>query len=172
VDPARDHIRGPEDAPVTLVEYGDYQCPYCGQAEVVIRELLDDFGDELRYVWRHLPLSDVHANAQMAAEAAEAAGAQGSYWGMHDVLFENQQALEDPHLLVYAKALGLDLRQFAADLDSHAHLPKVREDFFSGVRSGVSGTPTFFVNGVRHDGPWDLASLVGALENASARLEA
>ena len=128
VDPDRDHIRGSESAPVTLVEYGDYECPYCGQAEVVIRELLDSFGDDLRYVWRHLPLNDVHPNAQMAAEAAEAAAAQGAFWEMHDKLLDHQDELTPPDLGRYAEELGLDVERFWDELRRREHAARVAED--------------------------------------------
>jgi Na+/H+ antiporter NhaA len=168
VDPDEDHIRGPEDAPVTLVEYGDFECPYCGQAEGVVRELLADHGD-VRYVWRHLPLTDVHAHAQLAAEAAEAAGAQGRFWEMHDKLFEHQDALKGPDLLRYADELGLDLDRFTRDMRKHKFAPRVGRDVESADLSGVSGTPTFFVNGRRHHGAYDVDSLEAAVEAARAR---
>jgi Na+/H+ antiporter NhaA len=166
VDPARDHIRGPESAPVTLVEYGDYQCAYCGQAEVVIRELLDEFGDELRYVWRHLPLSDVHVNAQMAAEATEAAGVQGAFWPMHDRLLVTQGDLMPEDLRRDAEALGLDVERFWDELRRREHSERVAEDVASADTSGVAGTPSFFVNGVRHQGAYDIATLTEAVRAA------
>jgi protein-disulfide isomerase len=149
---ARDHHLGPLAAPVTLVEYGDYECPYCGAAHPVVTEVKRRLGDQLCLVYRHFPLTRVHPHAQLAAEAAEAAGAQGRFWPMHDMLFEHQDALDERSLLAYAAALGLDVNRFAGDLSSGAHVPRVREDFASGVRSGVNGTPTFFINGWRHDG--------------------
>jgi Na+/H+ antiporter NhaA len=166
VDPARDHIRGPGDAPVTLVEYGDYQCPYCGQAEVVIRELLDEFGDELRYVWRHLPLNDVHLNAQMAAEATEAAAAQGGFWPMHDRLLAAQDELLPEDLRGAAEALGLDVKRFWDELRRRVHAERVAEDVASADTSGVAGTPSFFINGVRHQGAYDVATLSAAVRSA------
>jgi Na+/H+ antiporter NhaA len=169
VDPERDHARGAEDAPVTLVEYGDYQCPYCGQAEVVIRQLLASFGDDLRYVWRHLPLNDVHANAQMAAEAAEAAAAQGAFWPMHDRLLENQDELTPPGLGRYAADLGLDVERFWADLRQHRHADRIAEDVGSADASGVAGTPSFFINGRRHHGAYDLATLTDTVRAARTR---
>jgi Na+/H+ antiporter NhaA len=169
VDPERDHIRGSEDAPVTLVEYGDYQCPYCGQAEVVIRELLDSFGDDLRYVWRHLPLSDVHEHAQMAAEAAEAAAAQGKFWEMHDKLLDHQGELEPSDLGRYAEEIGLDMDRFWEDLHSREHAQRVAEDVASADASGVVGTPTFFINGKRHQGAYDIPTLTEAVRRARAR---
>ena len=168
VDPGRDHIRGPEEAPVTLVEYGDFECPYCGQAEPVVRELLRDFGD-VRYVWRHLPLNDVHPHAQQAAEAAEAAAAQGAFWEMHDLMLEHQDALVPSDLTAYAEQLGLDAERFADDLDKHAGAARVAEDVDSADLSGVSGTPTFFVNGRRHSGAYDIATLTKAVRTARAR---
>jgi Na+/H+ antiporter NhaA len=169
VDPARDHVRGGENAPVTLVEYGDYECPYCGQAEVVIRELLAEFGDELRYVWRHLPLNDVHPNTQVAAEAAEAAGAQGRFWPMHDTLLDHQDELTPMDLRRYATALGLDLERFWDDLRRHRYADRVAEDVGSADASGVAGTPSFFINGRRHEGAYDLATLTGAVRAARRR---
>jgi Na+/H+ antiporter NhaA len=166
VDPERDHIRGPDSAPVTLVEYGDYECPYCGQAEVVIRELLDEFGDELRYVWRHLPLSDVHLNAQMAAEATEAAGAQGAFWPMHDKLLVAQEELMPEDLRRVAEALGLDVKRFWDELRRRVYAERVAEDVASADTSGVAGTPSFFINGVRHQGAYDVATLSAAVRSA------
>jgi Na+/H+ antiporter NhaA len=168
VDPQRDHMRGPADAPVTLVEYGDFECPFCGRAEPVVRELLADFGD-LRYVWRHLPLNDVHPHAQLAAEAAEAAGAQGAFWPMHDLLLGHQRALRAPDLIRYAEGLGLDADRFAEDLRRHAGAGRVAEDVDGADLSGVSGTPTFFVNGRRHHGAYDLDTLSAAVRAARAR---
>jgi len=164
----RDHFRGPEDAPVTLVEYGDFQCPYCGRAESVVRELLTEIGD-LRYVWRHLPLTDVHPDAQLAAEAAEAAGAQGRFWEMHDLLLWHQDALRPPDLASYAAELGLDVERFSDDLRRHAWTGRVAEDVDSADLSAVSGTPTFFINGVRHQGAYDVETLTAAVRAARAR---
>jgi Na+/H+ antiporter NhaA len=158
VDPERDHYRGPADAPVTLVEYGDFECPYCGQAEPVVRELLRDFGD-VRYVWRHLPLSDVHPHAQLAAEAAEAAARQGRFWEMHDALLDHQDALQADDLMGYADELGLDVRRFTDDLERHAGAGQIADDVDGADLSGVSGTPTFFVNGRRHYGAYDIDTL-------------
>jgi Na+/H+ antiporter NhaA len=172
VDPDRDHIRGGEAAPVTLLEYGDYECPYCGQAEVVIRELLESFGTELRYVWRHLPLNDVHPNAQMAAEAAEAAEAQGAFWGMHDTLLAHQDALTMRDLARYADELGLDVDRFWGDLHRREHAPRVAEDVASADAGDVAGTPTFFINGRRHQGAYDIDTLTQAVKAAKARAKA
>jgi Na+/H+ antiporter NhaA len=168
VDPDRDHIRGPVDAPVTLLEYGDFECPYCGQAEPVVRELLRDFGD-VTYVWRHLPLNDVHPLAQMAAEAAEAAAEQGAFWEMHDLLLEHQDALRMEDLVGYAEELGLDVDRFEEDLRTRAGARRVAEDVDSADISGVSGTPTFFINGLRHYGAYDVATLSAAVKAARAR---
>jgi protein-disulfide isomerase len=169
VSEKRDHILGPRDAPVTLVEYGDYECPFCRATHGVVAALIERMGDDLRFVFRHFPITTIHPLAQQAAEAAEAAGVQGKFWPMHDTLYENQPRFDDQHLLAYAKALGLDLGTFARDISQHVHVPKIREDFLSGVHSGVNGTPTFFINGVRHDGPWDLPNLMAAIQMAGAR---
>jgi Na+/H+ antiporter NhaA len=169
VDPERDHIRGPRDkAPVTVVEYGDFECPYCGQAEPVVRELLRDFG-QVRYVWRHLPLTDVHPHAQLAAEATEAAARQGKFWEMHDLLFDHQDALMMRDLLGYAGSLGLDLERFTADLKKHVGTARVAEDVDSADLATVSGTPTFFINGGRHYGAYDIETLSAAVKTAMAR---
>ena len=162
-------MRGANDAPVTLVEYGDYECPYCGQAEVVIRQLLASFGDDLRYVWRHLPLNDVHANAQMAAEAAEAAAAQGAFWPMHDKLLNHQDELEPPKLRRYAAELDLDVDRFWDDLRRRRYTERVAEDVASADASGVAGTPSFFINGRRHQGAYDVATLTAAVQAARKR---
>jgi Na+/H+ antiporter NhaA len=168
VDPEHDHIRGPAEAPVTLVEYGDFECPYCGQAEPIVRELLSDFGD-VRYVWRHLPLTDVHPNAQLAAEASEAAAKQGEFWRMHDLLLGHQDALQPRDLVRYAGQLGLDVDGFAEDLRRHSDAVRVAEDVESADLSGVSGTPTFFVNGRRHYGAYDIDALSSAVRLAGAQ---
>lgn len=168
VDPQRDHIRGPADAPVTLLEYGDLECPYCGQAEQTVRELLAEIGD-LRYVWRHLPLTDVHPHAQLAAEAAEAAGRQGAFWPMHDRLLAEQDDLTGKALVQHAKALGLDVARFTEDLTSHRMAKRVEVDVESADGSGVTGTPTFFVNGQRHVGAYDIETLSAAVKAARAR---
>ena len=169
VDPERDHVRGPGSAPVTLVEYGDYECPYCGQAELVIRELLDEFGDELRYVWRHLPLNDVHPNTQMAAEASEAAAAQGAFWPMHDTLLAAQDELTLRDLRRHAADLGLDVERFWDELRRREYAERVAEDVASADSSGVAGTPSFFINGRRHRGAYDLATLSAAVRAARER---
>jgi protein-disulfide isomerase len=166
----RDHVLGPASAAVTLVEYGDYECPFCGAAYPIVKEVLRISGPEVRFAFRNFPLSQVHPHAERAAEAAEAAGAPGKFWQMHDLLYEHQRALDDQHLLTYAARLGLDVRRFAQDLTDRAHAGRVREDFLSGVRSGVNGTPTFFINGVRHDGSYDLETLLAAVAAAGAEI--
>ena len=170
VDPERDHIRGPDDAPVTLLEYGDFQCPYCGQAEQVIRELLSAHGDDVRYVWRHLPLNDVHPRAQLAAEASEAAAAQGKFWEMYDLLLSHQDELGPRDLRRYAEELGLDVDRFARGAAHAASTrPRISEDVASADESGVSGTPTFFINGRRHYGVYDIDTLTDAVRAAKIR---
>jgi len=168
VDPERDHIRGSLDAPVTVLEYGDFQCPYCGQAEPVLRELLREHG-EVAYVWRHLPLNDVHPNAQQAAEAAEAAAEQDAFWEMHDLLLERQDALTYRDLIGYARELGLDVERFREDLRTRSGAGRIAQDVDSADLSGVSGTPTFFVNDLRHYGAYDIATLKAAVKAARAR---
>jgi len=172
VDPARDHVRGGDGAVVTLVEYGDYECPYCGQAEVVIRELLASFGDDLRYVWRHLPLNDVHEHTQMAAEAAEAAAAQGAFWPMHDKLLDHQDELAALDLRRYAAELGLDVERFRDDIHRHRYADRIAEDVASAYASGVAGTPSFFINGKRYEGAYDLTTLTAAVRAARTRAAA
>jgi protein-disulfide isomerase len=159
----RDHAQGPVGAPVTLVEYGDYECPHCGRAYPIVKEVQRRLGPKLRFVFRNFPLSESHPHAQHAAEAAEGAATQGRFWEMHDMLFEHQRALDDRHLVGYATALGLDVKAFERDLHAHAHQARVREDFLSGIRSGVNGTPTFFINGVRFDDSWDPDTLTDAI---------
>jgi Na+/H+ antiporter NhaA len=169
VDPARDHVRGADGALVTLIEYGDFECQYCGQAEPMVRELLASFGDELRYVWRHLPLNDVHSSAQLAAEATEAAAAQGSFWELYDALLAHQGTLTPLELRRHAQELGLDVERFWEELRHHEHAPRVAEDVASADASGVSGTPTFFVNGRRHHGAYDVETLTIAVRAARRR---
>ncbi|RKH60989.1 DsbA family protein [Corallococcus aberystwythensis] len=158
-----ERFQGPRDAPVILVEYGDYQCPYCGQAYWEVKQLQQRMGPRMGFVFRDFPLTQAHPQALQAAEAAHAADAQGHFWRMHDLLFENQDRLERSGLLALAEALTLDLDRFRADLDSHRFEERVRRDFMDGVRSGVNGTPTFFANGHRHDGPFDARTLLEAL---------
>ncbi|MET9109621.1 Na+/H+ antiporter NhaA [Streptomyces zhihengii] len=168
VDERHDRTRGPRQADVTIVEYGDFECPYCGQAEPVLRELLGS-DDEVRYVWRHLPLTDVHPNAQLAAEAAEAAARQDRFWDMHDLLLTRQDALTGPDLLRYAQQIGLDVERFRQELEQHRGARQVAEDVDSADLSGVSGTPTFFINGRRHHGAYDIAALTKAVRAARQR---
>jgi len=172
VDPARDHVRGPVDAEVTLLEYGDFECPYCGRAERVVRELLADFGDDLRYVWRHLPLNDVHLHAQLAAEAAEAAGTQGHFWEMYDAMHSREGALTAQELGRVAAQIGLDVDRFWGELRAREHAERVAEDVASADASGVSGTPTFFINGRRHHGAYDIDTLTDAVRAARRRAQA
>jgi protein-disulfide isomerase len=163
----QDHDRGPMDARVVLVEYGDFECPHCGKAHEVLNRIQEEMGPQLRLVFRHFPLTTVHPHAEMAALAAEAAGAQGKFWEMHDVLFENQDALEDEDLLSYAEALDLDGEKFAESLKTREFLPRIKGDVQSGIRSGVNGTPTFFINGIRHDGSPEYPDLLAALRQAA-----
>lgn len=163
----RDHLRGELSRPIHLVEFGDFECPLCGQAQIVVLALARALGDQLCFGFRNFPVVSAHPNAQIAAEAAEAAGAQGKYWEMHDLLFEDQHALEVPHLGRYAEQLGLDMHRFVADLQAHRFLEKIRGDLHSGAISGVVGTPTFFVNGIRHEGPFDFDSLLAAMTLAA-----
>jgi protein-disulfide isomerase len=168
VSPARDHMRGGDHAQVTLVEYGDYECLFCGAAHQAVNAVQAHLGERLCFVFRHFPLTTLHPHAQQAAEAAEAAGAQQMFWPMHSTLLENQQYLSDAYLMGYAKALRLNVAVFQEDLLNHAHLPRIREDFLSGVRSGVQGTPTFYINGIRHDGSWEFPELLAAVERSAA----
>jgi protein-disulfide isomerase len=159
----RDHAQGSEDAPVTLLEYGDYECSYCGQAYPIVKEVQDELGDDLRFVFRNFPLEEMHPHARRAAEAAEAAGAQGEFWAMHDYLYEHQDALDDDHLTEYAAEVGLDVDRFEQALEEESHEERIQEDFLSGARSGVSGTPTFFIDGERYEGRWSVELLTAAL---------
>lgn len=162
----KDHFEGNVDAKVTMVEYGDFQCPDCGNAYPVIKELQKIEGDRLRFVYRNFPLSNIHEHAARAAYAAESAGKQGKFWGMHDLLFENQESLEDQDLITYANNLNLDIRQFEEDMASEEVMNKVKEDFMSGVKSGVNGTPTLFINGVRFDKSCEVEILKSAIDLA------
>lgn len=163
----RDHIHGPIGAPIALVEYGDYECPFCGEAYPIVKEIEARLGENLCFAFRHFPFSNAHPHAVLAAQAAEAAGAQGSFWEMHDLLFENQDALELDDISQYAEALGLDAARLAAEVLDGVFLGRVREDFRSGVRAGVNGTPTFFINGARYDGARGLDPLLAALTQQS-----
>jgi protein-disulfide isomerase len=162
----RDHIQGKDTSPLTLVEYGDYECPYCGQAYPIIKQVQKHFGPKLRFVFRNFPVSQIHPHAQHAAEAAECAATQNKFWEMHDYLYEHQQALDDQHLEKYASELALDLARFKNDMSMHVHAARVREDFLSGVRSGVNGTPTFYIDNTRYNGSWDLETLLETLRSA------
>ena len=164
MDDARDHVQGIAAAPVTLVEYGDYECPYCGQAYPIVKDVQARMGEGLRFVFRNFPISTSHPHAERAAEAAEAAAAQGRFWEMHDLLYERQRHLTDDDLHAYAQELGLDVARFDEDLAGNLHADRVHEDFMSGVRSGVNGTPTFYINGVRHDDSYEEEVLLDALE--------
>ncbi len=165
----QDHARGPEDAPVTLVEYGDFECPHCGEAYPIVQKVLRDMDGEIRFVFRNFPLSQSHPHAERAAEAAEAAGAQGKFWKMHNLLFQHQNALSERDLHQYAEEIGLDMQRFEREMARKSHADQVQEDFLSGVRSGVNGTPTFFINGRRYDGPIGASSLEEALEQAASK---
>jgi len=167
VDEGRDHIQGPASAPVTLVQYGDYECPYCGAAYPIIKDLQARMEDRLRFVFRNFRITTSHPHAEQAAEAAEAAAAQGRFWEMHDLLYEDQKHLLDRDLHTYAEQLGLDAELFDKELAEHVHADRVHEDFMSGVRSGVNGTPTFYTNGKRHDDSYDAETLLAALEQAA-----
>jgi protein-disulfide isomerase len=162
----RDHRQGPASTPVTLVEYGDYECPYCGEADPIVQAVQLQLGERLRFVFRNFPLTRAHPHAQHAAEAAEAAGTQGRFWEMHDHLYEHQRVLDDDHLLRYAGTLGLDTAAFEQEMAEHRFAARVREDFLSGVHSGVIGTPTFFISDVRHDGSYDLDMLLTTITRA------
>jgi protein-disulfide isomerase len=164
----RDHIQGPAGAAVTLVQYGDYECPYCGAAYPIIKEVQARMGDRLRFVFRNFPITTSHPHAEQAAEAAEAAAAQGRFWEMHDHLYENQQHLRTDDLRSYAEAIGLDVDMFDKELTEHVHADRIHEDFMSGVRSGVNGTPTFYINGARHDDSYDTETMLAAVERAAA----
>jgi protein-disulfide isomerase len=163
----RDHTRGPATAPVTLIEYGDFECPFCGQAYPVVEALLEQLADEVLFAYRHFPLTQVHPHAQHAAEASEVAAAHGRFWEMHHLLFQNQRALDDRSLARYAASIGIDPADVIAALAEGTYAARVREDFLSGVRSGVNGTPSFFINDLRYDGPRDLRSMVAAVKYAA-----
>jgi protein-disulfide isomerase len=164
----RDHVQGPADAAVTLLEYGDYECPFCGAAYPIVKQVQETMGERLRFVFRNFPITTAHPHAEQAAEAAEAAAAQGQFWPMHDLLYENQRHLETDDLIAYASRLGLDVPRFQRELADHVHAARVREDFMSGVRSGVNGTPTFYIDGERYEGAYDAEPLLDALKQAAA----
>jgi protein-disulfide isomerase len=161
----RDHIQGTDEAPVTLVEYGDYECPYCGQAYPIIKNIQKAVGGKLRFVFRNFPITQIHPHAQYAAEAAEAAGSQDKFWEMHDWLYEHQAELDDNNLKKHASAIGIeDIRRFEDELSGHVYAGRVREDFMSGIRGGVNGTPTFYINGRRYDDSWDEETLLASIQ--------
>ncbi|MFL5469293.1 MAG: DsbA family protein [Gemmatimonadaceae bacterium] len=167
----RDHAIGPASAAITLVEYGDFECPHCRRAHPIVQKVRRHMGDRLRFVFRNFPLSEAHPHAQHAAEAAEAAGAQGRFWEMHDLLFHNQDALEDDDLVNYAAKLGIDAQRVAHELAAGTYTRKIRDDFRGGIRSGVNGTPTFFINGLRYDGNWAVVEeFVQVLTEAAAQV--
>lgn len=166
VDPARDHLQGPDDAPITLVEYSDYECPYCGMAYPIVKAVQAAMRDRLRFVFRNFPLKEMHPHAERAAEVAEAAAKHGKFWEMHDALYEHQKTLGNTQLKLMAQNLGLDGDALLTEVEEGKFAERVREDFLSGVRSGVNGTPTFFINGHRHDGSWDQEELLAALQKA------
>lgn len=166
---ARDHTLGPADAPATLVEYGDFECPHCGRAYSIVKQLRQRLGDRLRVIYRNFPIAESHPHAEHAAEAAESAAEDDLFWPMHDLLFEHQDALDDAHLMRYAETLGLDGTRVGRDIEDEAHIERIRADYMGGVRSGVNGTPTFFINGTRFDGAWDDPDeLLSALQDAAA----
>jgi protein-disulfide isomerase len=159
----KDHVQGSASAPVTLLEYGDYECPYCGAAYPIVKEVQKRLGNELRFVFRNFPLANMHPHATLAAEAAEVVGAEGKFWEMHDSLYEHQTALTEADLAGYARKLGVDTAKFTTELRRPVYAERVREDFASGVRSGVNGTPTFYINGARHNGSYELEELLEAI---------
>jgi protein-disulfide isomerase len=162
-DLEHDHVQGSADAPIKLLEYGDYECPFCADAHAVVKEIQRQLGKDLLFAFRNFPLANIHPHADHAAEAAEAAGDQGNFWGMHDLLFENQTALEDEDIASYASQLGLDAERVLREVNSNVYASRIREDFKAGVRAGVNGTPTFFINGERYNGPRDLREMFSAL---------
>jgi len=168
---AQDHIQGRPDAPIQLVEYGDYECPFCSRAHSIVKAMQRAMGDDLLFAFRNFPLSQVHPHALGAAQAAEAAGLQGRFWQMHDLLFDNQQFLEEEHLFRYARLAGCDPDQFGEDIDSEEVVEKVRSEFLSGARSGVNGTPTFFINGERYEGSWEPEVLLSVLQELRGERE-
>ena len=167
----RDHAQGPDTAPMTLVEYGDYECPYCGQAYPIVKNIQERLGGKLRFVFRNFPITQVHPHAQHAAEAAESAGAQNKFWEMHDRLYEHQRELDDTHLSQHASAIGMDVARFEDEMAKHVHASRVREDFMSGIRSGVNGTPTFYINGIRYDDSWAEKTLLASINQQIADIQ-
>ena len=167
-DTERDHVSGSVKGAIKLLEYGDYECPFCADAQPIVKEIQRRLGDDLLFAFRHFPLANIHPHSEHAAEAAEAAGTQKNFWGMHDTLFENQGALDDDDLAEYAAGLGLDGTRLIREVTASVYAPRIREDFKSGVRGGVNGTPTFFINGERYDGALDLKHLLNALTSPSA----
>lgn len=169
---SNDHTQGPSDAPVTVVEYGDYECPHCARAHPILKLVLRRLGDRLRFVFRNFPLTEIHPHAELAAEAAEAAGTRGRFWEMHDMIYDHQtEGLEVEDLAQYAGVIGLDAIAVMHDVAVHTHLQRIREDFMGGVRSGVNGTPTFFINGVRFDGDWtDVDAFIEAISGAAVNV--
>jgi protein-disulfide isomerase len=167
-DPERDHISGSADGLIRLLEYGDYECPFCAEVQPIVKEIQRRLSDDLLFGFRNFPLTNIHPHSEHAAEAAEAAGTQKNFWGMHETLFENQGALDDGDLAEYAAELGLDETRLIREVTSSVYAPRIREDFKSGVRGGVNGTPTFFINGERYDGTLDLKHLLNALTPQSA----
>jgi protein-disulfide isomerase len=161
-----DHIQGPISAPINIVEYGDYECPYTGMAYPIVKELRRRLGDSICFVFRNFPLNEIHPHAQHAAEAAEAAGGQDKFWQMHDHLFEHQNELEDGHLLEYAKIVGLDIERFKKEISEHVYVPAINKSLKNGIKSGVEGTPTFFLNGVRYEDSWELETLFETIRSA------
>lgn len=169
-DPGRDHIYGSVDGSIKLLEYGDYECPFCAETQPIVKEIQRRLGDDLLFAFRHFPLTNIHPHSEHASEAAEAASAQGNFWGMHDLLFENQRALEDENLAEYAAELALDETRLIREVTSSVYAQRIREDFRNGVRGGVNGTPTFFINGERYDGTRDVEHLLNALAPRSAHV--
>ncbi len=167
----KDHVQGNLNAPCTLVEYGDYECPYCGQAYPIVKRLQKHFGDELLFVFRNFPLGEIHEHAEHAAETAEFAAANGRFWEMHDLLFENQENLEDDSLLRLAEQLRLPGDGLRETLEEETYKARIKADFIGGVRSGVNGTPTFFIDGQRHDGSFDFSNLVAAIGKHTDRVK-
>jgi protein-disulfide isomerase len=162
----RDHVQGPPGAKITLLEFGDYQCPYCGEAYGIVKRVQAKYQEDLRFVFRNFPLTEIHPRAEVSAEIAEAAAAQGKFWEMHDFIYEHQPHLSDVNFfLQYAeKNLGLDAKRMGEEISTHHYLPRIREDFSTGVRSGVNGTPTFFINDLRHNGDYQFETFVAAID--------